>query len=345
MGRCSRSWWPPADLPDPLWRVEAWARAWAVEEVFGIQPTALTDDRIGRALDAIAPSSTGWWVGRRAGDRCLWPAGGRAALARTSISLSGADEDPSRVHRVPVRPSQGPPTRAQAAPDRPWGSGDGGVPVVHQADHGGAGEVAQVAEAIPRLGKPAGPRRLLPVVTPRLVSSATRRDIMAARVGGIAPASKTSRPAEVPTRPAAARRHPGRLGGRARRRQGPDPARQLPGGGGHHDHRRPAHHRSRALVRRVLVWSSARAGAAATAGPARWTAPAPTESGSPAGWAAATTDAHAVAARLATIARSRRVTALRHAEVGATSAARRPHPAVDQTALEHEQATDGRDGC
>ena len=41
--------------PTPLWRVEDWARAWAVEEVFAIPPQALNDDRIGRALDAIAP--------------------------------------------------------------------------------------------------------------------------------------------------------------------------------------------------------------------------------------------------------------------------------------------------
>jgi hypothetical protein len=41
--------------PTPLRRVEDWARTWAVEEVFGIAPEALNDDRIGRALDAIAP--------------------------------------------------------------------------------------------------------------------------------------------------------------------------------------------------------------------------------------------------------------------------------------------------
>jgi hypothetical protein len=41
--------------PTPLWRVEDWARAWAVTEVFGIDPACLNDDRIGRALDAIAP--------------------------------------------------------------------------------------------------------------------------------------------------------------------------------------------------------------------------------------------------------------------------------------------------
>jgi hypothetical protein len=32
-----------------------WARESAVEEVFGIDPALLNDDRLGRALDAIAP--------------------------------------------------------------------------------------------------------------------------------------------------------------------------------------------------------------------------------------------------------------------------------------------------
>src|SRR5512132_2017697 len=45
----------PADLPTPLRRVEDWAAAWAVPEVFEILPETLNDDRIGRALDAIAP--------------------------------------------------------------------------------------------------------------------------------------------------------------------------------------------------------------------------------------------------------------------------------------------------
>jgi hypothetical protein len=56
--------------PTPLWRVEDWARAWAVEEVFGIQPPALNDDRIGRALDAIAPKLD-QLVGRSARRRSL----------------------------------------------------------------------------------------------------------------------------------------------------------------------------------------------------------------------------------------------------------------------------------
>ena len=41
--------------PSPLYRVQDWARAWAVEETLGIDPAALGDDRIARALDAIAP--------------------------------------------------------------------------------------------------------------------------------------------------------------------------------------------------------------------------------------------------------------------------------------------------
>ncbi|MFJ1549739.1 DUF4277 domain-containing protein [Streptomyces sp. NPDC088246] len=41
--------------PAPLVRVDDWARTWAVEEVFGIEPGLLNDDRLARALDAIAP--------------------------------------------------------------------------------------------------------------------------------------------------------------------------------------------------------------------------------------------------------------------------------------------------
>jgi transposase len=41
--------------PAPLWRVGDWARDWAVEKVFGIESELLNDDRLGRALDAIAP--------------------------------------------------------------------------------------------------------------------------------------------------------------------------------------------------------------------------------------------------------------------------------------------------
>jgi hypothetical protein len=41
--------------PLPLQRVGDWAAAWAVEEAFGIEAALLNDDRLARALDAIAP--------------------------------------------------------------------------------------------------------------------------------------------------------------------------------------------------------------------------------------------------------------------------------------------------
>ncbi|WP_369355117.1 DUF4277 domain-containing protein [Streptomyces sp. cg2] len=41
--------------PAPLEHIAAWAGEWAVEEVFGIEAETLNDDRIARALDAIAP--------------------------------------------------------------------------------------------------------------------------------------------------------------------------------------------------------------------------------------------------------------------------------------------------
>ena len=41
--------------PAPMVRVQEWAAAMAVEEAYGIEPDLLNDDRIARALDAVAP--------------------------------------------------------------------------------------------------------------------------------------------------------------------------------------------------------------------------------------------------------------------------------------------------
>src|SRR5256885_133689 len=41
--------------PAPMLRVQDWAAAMAVEEAYGIAPELLNDDRIARALDAVAP--------------------------------------------------------------------------------------------------------------------------------------------------------------------------------------------------------------------------------------------------------------------------------------------------
>ncbi len=89
--------------PTPLVHVEAWARQWAVEEVWGIEAATLNDDRIGRALDAVASELdhiTGS-VGARAisvfgldVSRCHWDL--------TSISLYGAYPDPDDGFPAPA---------------------------------------------------------------------------------------------------------------------------------------------------------------------------------------------------------------------------------------------------
>lgn len=63
--------------PAPLVRVEDWARCWAVEEVFGIESGLPNDDRLARALNAIAPHLehiAGPVEGRAIGESgSMWP--------------------------------------------------------------------------------------------------------------------------------------------------------------------------------------------------------------------------------------------------------------------------------
>ena len=148
--------------PTPLRRVEDWAGAWAVPEVFGIAPEALNDDRIGRALDAIAPKL----------DAIVGSVGARAIAAfglevarlhwdMTSISLYGAYDQPEEGFVAPRfgHPKDRRPDLKQVQTGLAV-SGDGGVPVWHRAYDGGAGEVAQVAGAMRALRKLAGPAAL-----------------------------------------------------------------------------------------------------------------------------------------------------------------------------------------
>ncbi len=93
--------------PSPLLRVEDWARAWAVPEVFGISAEALNDDRLGRALDAIAPQLDA--IVGTIGARAISEFGldvSRLHWDMTSISLQGAYTDVDDDH---VRPRYGKP--------------------------------------------------------------------------------------------------------------------------------------------------------------------------------------------------------------------------------------------
>jgi Domain of unknown function (DUF4277) len=233
--------------PTPLWRVEEWARAWAVTEVFGIPPEALNDDRIGRALDAIAPNLE--QIVGSVGAQAIAAFGVEVARLHwdmTSISLYGAYEDPAEGFIAPRfgHPKDRRPDLKQVQTGLAV-SGDGGVPVWHRGYDGGAGEVAQVAGAMRALRKLAGPRRLLLVGDSKLVSYANLRAILAAGVDFIA---RRPRPTWVPSCwPAWTLRRPLRSttwpSATPASRQGSGAA---PSPGGHHDAARQAQGRSRA---------------------------------------------------------------------------------------------------
>jgi transposase len=179
--------------PAPMMRVTDWARVWAVEEAFGIEAAALNDDRIARALDAIAPEL----------DRIVGSVGAQAIAAfgldvsrlhwdMTSISLYGAYDEVEPEFAAPRfgHPKDRRPDLKQVQAGLAV-TGDGGIPLLHRAFDGGAGEVSQVVGAMSALQNIAGPRRFLLVGDSKLVSYGNIRDMVAARVEFIAPASKT----------------------------------------------------------------------------------------------------------------------------------------------------------
>ncbi len=183
--------------PVPLVRVTDWAREHAVEEVFGIDPALLNDDRIGRALDAIAPEldHTVGSVGAQAisvfgldTSRLHWD--------MTSISLYGAYEQPDEDHPAPKfgHPKDRRPDLKQIQAGLAV-TGDGGIPVFHRAYDGGAGEVAQVVGAMTALQKMAEPREFLLIGDSKLVSYHNVSAMIGSGTGFIAPASKAYTPA------------------------------------------------------------------------------------------------------------------------------------------------------
>jgi transposase len=332
--------------PTPLRRVEDWARAWAVQEVFAVPPDALNDDRIGRALDAIAPTLNA--IVGSVGAQAIAAFGVEVARLHwdmTSISLYGAYDQPEEGFIAPRfgHPKDRRPDLKQVQTGLGV-SGDGGVLVWHRAYDGGAGEVAGALWALRRL---AGERRLLLVGDSKLVSYANLRGIMAAEVDFIAPASKTYVPAELLASLDPATATP--VDYLAERDAGKPPTQR----GSYRvveDTMTITGKRATdpvLRVRRVLVWSSARAGAAATARARKLDRAREDLERLTRGLGSRHyPDAQVATVRVAAIARSRRVTSLLRAQVGTDPATGKPTLAwwFDQAALAREQATDGWDG-
>jgi hypothetical protein len=183
--------------PSPLVHVQSWARDWAVGEALGVEPGLLNDDRIGRALDAIAPH-----LDQIAGSV------GVAAIAAFGIDVTRLHWDMTSVsvHGQYDQNEAGFPAARFGHPKdrRPdlkqvqagiAVSGDGGIPVFHRAFDGGAAEVGQVIPVMKALQGMATQRRLLIIGDSKLISYANLAAMDSDGVTFVAPASKMYVPA------------------------------------------------------------------------------------------------------------------------------------------------------
>jgi len=183
--------------PSPLVHVQRWAREWAVSEALGVDPELLNDDRIGRALDAIAPHLD--QIAGSVGVRAIEAFGidvTRMHWDMTSISLHG-DYAGNEEGFAAVRFGH-PKDRRLDLKQVQAGiavSGDGGIPVFHRAYDGGAGEVSQVIPVMKALQEMATQRRLLIIGDSKLISYANLAAMDGDGVTFVAPASKTYVPA------------------------------------------------------------------------------------------------------------------------------------------------------
>lgn len=178
--------------PEPLVHIEEWAEKWAVEEVYGVLPRHLNDDRIGRALDAMAQHLDGM-VGS-IGAKAIEVFGvdvSRLHWDMTSISLFGDYEAAEEGFVLPHygHPKDGRTDLKQVQTGFAVAA-DGGIPVYHRAFDGGAAEVSQVIPAMEALSKLAGERPFLLVGDAKLVSKGNLRAIVASGRTFIAPAPK-----------------------------------------------------------------------------------------------------------------------------------------------------------
>lgn len=183
--------------PQAMVGVADWARDWAVEEVYGINPDVLNDDRLGRALDAIAPQVQ--HIVGSVGAAAIDAFGidvARLHWDMTSISLYGAYDQVDGDHPAPAYGH--PKDRRTDLKQIQAGiavTADGGIPLFHRAYDGGAGEVAQVVDTMNCLKTLAGPRDFLMIGDSKLISYTNITAMLDAQVTFIAPLAASRVPA------------------------------------------------------------------------------------------------------------------------------------------------------
>lgn len=185
--------------PTPMVRVQDWAEAWAVPEVFGIAADALNDDRIARAFDAIAPKLA--QIVGSVGAQAISEFGIDVAQMHwdmTSISVYGTYPDPEPGFVAPRfgHPKDRRPDLKQVQTGLAVAA-DGGIPLFWRTFDGGAAEISQVVGAMNALRQLAGRRRFLLIGDSKLVSYTNLTAMLDAGVEFIAPLAKTYVPAAI----------------------------------------------------------------------------------------------------------------------------------------------------
>jgi transposase len=187
--------------PRPLLRVEDWARTWAVKEVLDLDPGLLNDDRLGRALDAIAPHLEE--ITGSIAARAICEFGIDTATLHwdmTSMSLHGAYDPDEQDPDYPQVAYGHPKDRRVDLKQIQAGLGvaaDGAVPLLATAISGGAGEITQVVGAIQRFQRTAGVKRFLMIGDSKLISYDNLTALSGAQVEFIAPLPASTTPPGV----------------------------------------------------------------------------------------------------------------------------------------------------
>lgn len=177
--------------PRPLVRVQDWARIWAVREVMGLDADLLNDDRLGRALDAIAPHLE--QITGSIAARAICEFGIDTAVLHwdmTSMSLTGAYDPDEQDPDYPMVAYGHPKDRRVDLKQIQAGLGvsaDGAIPLLATAISGGIGEITQVVSAIARFQKTADVKRFLMIGDSKLISYGNLAALCGAQVEFIAP--------------------------------------------------------------------------------------------------------------------------------------------------------------
>lgn len=178
--------------PRPLYDIVSWAEEWAVEETFGIDPSALNDDRLGRCLDDIAAVHD-----RLRGDLTVQAIAAFGVETRTvrwdltSVVVSGAYPPEEQVAGyAQVRYGYGGGRQKQVRYLQVTAD-DGAVPIWDQVHDGNTTDVATVIATMESLRDHARCQDFVLVGDSKLLSEPNRRALLAAGVGYLAPLART----------------------------------------------------------------------------------------------------------------------------------------------------------